>query len=95
MHVDPDLCATQPRYAAAYRSHRHTYGTLLHSGGTDLKVISEMMRHSKVGTTVDIYVHADTALQHEAVERLAAALRDAPCTESRATERAKSAKDPR
>src|SRR5579885_225001 len=62
---------------------RHTYGTLLHTGGTDLKVISEMMRHRKVGTTGDIYVHADTALQREAVERLATALRATPCAEPR------------
>ncbi|HWE61592.1 MAG TPA: site-specific integrase [Chloroflexota bacterium] len=68
---------------------RHTYGTLLHTGGTDLKVISEMMRHRKVGTTGDIYVHADTALQREAVERLATALRAAPCAEPRAKKRAK------
>ena len=44
---------------------RHTYDTFLHTGGTDLKVISEMMRHRKVGATGDIYVHTDTALQRE------------------------------
>jgi integrase len=63
---------------------RHTYGTLLHAEGTDLKVISEMMRHSKVGITGDIYVHADTTLQREAVERLAAVFRAAPYSEPRA-----------
>lgn len=68
---------------------RHTYGTLLHRDGTDLKVISEMMRHSKVSTTGDIYVRTDLALQRAAVERLAATLRDTSQTEPRAKERAK------
>jgi len=67
---------------------RHTFGTLLHRGGTDLKVISEMMRHSKISTTGDIYVKADLALQREAAERLAAAMREAPIPEPRAKKRA-------
>jgi len=69
---------------------RHTFGTLLHRGGTDLKVISEMMRHSKISTTGDIYVKADLVLQREAVERLAAAMREAPIPDPRAKKRATS-----
>jgi integrase len=74
---------------------RHTYGTLLHSGGTDLKVISEMMRHSKVSTTGDIYVRADVELQRAAAERLAAALRGDAREEPRANKRAKNGENPR
>lgn len=73
---------------------RHTYGSLLHSKGTDLKVISEMMRHSTVNTTGDIYVHRDVALQRKAVERLAAALRPPKQRTARAKKRAKNGENP-
>ncbi|PYU22571.1 MAG: hypothetical protein DMG30_14310 [Acidobacteria bacterium] len=36
---------------------RHTYSTLLHACGTDMKVQQELLRHSDIRTTMNIYTH--------------------------------------
>ncbi|HVM93709.1 MAG TPA: tyrosine-type recombinase/integrase [Terriglobales bacterium] len=37
---------------------RHTHSTLLRANGTDLKVQSELLRHSNIGTTLNVYTQA-------------------------------------
>jgi site-specific recombinase XerD len=37
---------------------RHSYGTLLRADGTDVKVQSELLRHSNIGTTLNLYTQA-------------------------------------
>jgi integrase len=56
----------------AIRPHdlRHTYASLLLADGEQLKTVSELMGHSSVSTTADIYGHLDLAAKRVAVSRL-------------------------
>jgi integrase len=40
-----------------WHTFRHTYSTLLHAYGTDMKVQQELLRHSDIRTTMNIYTH--------------------------------------
>jgi integrase len=46
---------------------RHTCASLLRSLGVDLSVIKEILRHSQISITADVYVHVTTKQQREAV----------------------------
>ena len=46
---------------------RHTCASLLRSLGVDLSVIKEILRHSHIAMTADVYVHVTTKQQREAV----------------------------
>jgi len=53
-----------------WHSLRHMYSTLLRANGTDVKVQSDLLRHSRIQTTLDIYTQAVTEQKrsaHEAV----------------------------
>ncbi len=50
---------------------RHTAASLLLQRGVDLKVVQQMLRHSRLSTTADIYAHVN-----EEMERAAAAKMD-------------------
>jgi len=39
---------------------RHTYSTLLRSVGTEFKVMQELLRHSSLRSTLDVYTQAIT-----------------------------------
>ena len=41
-----------------WHTFRHTYSTLLRANGTDLKVQSELLRHSNISTTLNLYTQA-------------------------------------
>lgn len=41
-----------------WHTFRHTYSTLLRSVGTELKVMQELLRHSSLRSTIDIYTQA-------------------------------------
>ena len=41
-----------------WHTFRHSYSTLLRANGTDVKVQSELLRHSNIGTTLDLYTQA-------------------------------------
>jgi integrase len=45
---------------------RHTYSTLLRSVGTEFKVMQELLRHSSLRSTLDIYTQAITPAKHAA-----------------------------
>ena len=49
---------------------RHTFATALIRSGTDVKVVSEILGHSEVSTTFQIYYHTIEELKHNAVEHL-------------------------
>jgi integrase len=41
-----------------WHTFRHSYSTLLRANGTDMKVQSELLRHSNIGTTLNLYTQA-------------------------------------
>lgn len=49
---------------------RHTTAMLLRESGADLKMIQERLRHTKIGTTADIYTHESTLISRDAANRL-------------------------
>jgi integrase len=48
------------------RHSRHTYSTLLRSVGTEFKVMQELLRHSSLRSTLDVYTQAISPAKHEA-----------------------------
>jgi integrase/recombinase XerD len=48
---------------------RHAFATHMHSGGTDLRVLQELLRHAGIETT-QIYTHLDTSRLHQMVRDL-------------------------
>lgn len=53
---------------------RHSAGSIVHALTRDLKMAQELLRHSRIDTTADIYVHVDEAVAEEATEALAKAI---------------------
>jgi integrase len=49
-----------------WHTFRHTYSTLLRCVGTELKVMQELLRHSSLRSTMDIYTQAVTPAKHAA-----------------------------
>ena len=45
---------------------RHTFATWMLEQGTQPKVVSEMLGHSKISTTLDVYSHISLELQKQA-----------------------------
>ena len=45
---------------------RHAYSTLLRSVGTEFKVMQELLRHSSLRSTLDVYTQAITPAKHAA-----------------------------
>ena len=45
---------------------RHTYSTLLRSVGTEFKVMQELLRHSSLISTLDVYTQAISPAKHAA-----------------------------
>ena len=53
---------------------RHSSATLLLGQGVHPKIVSEMLGHSQVGITLDLYSHVTPTMQRQAVEALDAVL---------------------
>jgi integrase len=53
-----------------WHTFRHTYASLLHELGTNLKIVQELMRHRTIRTTLDGYVHAVTPSKRKAQKAL-------------------------
>jgi integrase len=49
-----------------WHTFRHTYSTLLRSIGAEFKVMQELMRHSTLRTTMDVYTQAVAPAKHAA-----------------------------
>lgn len=54
---------------------RHTPATLLMGAGEHPKVVADMLGHSQISTTLDLYSHTTPAMHREAAARLDALLR--------------------
>ena len=53
---------------------RHTFATLQLANNQPLKIVSEMMGHTRVGITQDLYTHVSASMQREAAHALDARL---------------------
>jgi integrase len=56
---------------------RHSHATHLLGSGVHLKIASERLGHSKIGTTADLYMHVTKSMQGDAAAVVDAALQDA------------------
>ncbi|MGI6631817.1 MAG: tyrosine-type recombinase/integrase [Bacillota bacterium] len=49
---------------------RHTFATMLLEAGEDSKIVQELLGHSAISVTLDIYSHVGIGLKRSAVDRL-------------------------
>jgi integrase len=54
---------------------RHTAATVMLLNGVPLKVVSEILGHSSIAITADIYGHVSPEVSRDALARLSEALR--------------------
>jgi integrase len=54
----------------SWHTFRHTYSTLLHANGEDPKVVQELLRHSSIKVTMDIYTQAVTPAKRMAQSKV-------------------------
>ncbi|HLH24803.1 MAG TPA: site-specific integrase [Chloroflexota bacterium] len=54
---------------------RHTAATRWRDLGVPLEIVKELLGHTQISITADVYTHTSPELQREAVQRLAAALK--------------------
>ena len=57
---------------------RHSAATLLLGMGTHPKVVQEILGHSQISMTMDIYSHVMPSMQKDAMTKLNAALEQRP-----------------
>ncbi len=57
-YVRPVAAALDIHKRIGWHTFRHTYSTLLRSVGAEFKVMQELMRHSTLRTTMDVYTQA-------------------------------------
>lgn len=56
--VKPAAVRAEITKKIGWHTFRHTYSTLLRANGTDVKVQSELLRHSNISTTLNVYPQA-------------------------------------
>ena len=57
-----------------WHSFRHGVGSTLHALGVDIKLISEILRHSETKVTLDLYVRPSAENTRKALAKMDAAL---------------------
>jgi hypothetical protein len=57
-----------------WHTFRHTYSTLLRSTGAELKIMQDLLRHSTIRVTLDIYTQAVTTEKRNAQQAVVALL---------------------
>jgi integrase len=62
--------------AIRFHDLRHSAATLLLSLGVHPKVVQELLGHSQISMTLDIYSHVLPTMRKEAMERLTKALKE-------------------
>jgi integrase len=65
-HVRPAAEGIGIQKRIGWHTFRHTYCTLLRSVGAEFKVMQELMRHSSLRSTLNVYTQAVTPAKHEA-----------------------------
>ena len=65
-YIRPVAEALKIQKRTGWHTFRHTYSTLLRSVGAEFKVMQELMRHSTLRTTMDVYTQAVAPTKHAA-----------------------------
>lgn len=58
-----------------FRDLRHTAATLLLGRGVHPKIVAEMLGHSQIGITLNLYSHVTPTMQREATQAMEAIVR--------------------
>lgn len=74
-HIQPAAQRVGIGKQIAWHTFRHTYTTLLHANGEDVKVVQELLRHSSAKITMDVYAQAVTKAKRTAQNKVVACLR--------------------
>jgi integrase len=56
---------------------RHTFATIALANGVHPKIVAEILGHSSIGTTLDIYSHVSVDMQRSVIDSLAERITDA------------------
>jgi integrase len=75
-HIQPAAKRLGITKRIGWHTFRHTYTTLLHANGEDVKVVQELLRHGSSRITMDVYAQAVTPAKRKAQEKVVAMLRD-------------------
>jgi integrase len=75
-HIQPVAKRLGIRKRVGWHTFRHTYTTLLHANGEDVKVVQELLRHGSAKITLDVYAQAVTPAKRKAQGKVVAMLRD-------------------
>ncbi len=65
-----DLCEAAAVTPVRIHDLRHTAATLLLGEGVDLKVVQQMLRHSRLSTTADVYAHVTKKMERAAADSM-------------------------
>ena len=65
-YIRPVAATLDIQKRIGWHTFRHTYSTLLRSVGAEFKVMQELMRHSTLRTTMDVYTQAVAPAKHAA-----------------------------
>jgi len=73
LHINPALlrAATGPsatKHTIRLHDVRHSHATLMLAGGVPVEVISKRLGHSRISTTMDLYVHPSDEQQRSAAD---------------------------
>ena len=74
-HIQPAAQRVGITKRIAWHTFRHTYTTLLHANGEDVKVVQEVLRHGSAKITMDVYAQAVTKAKRTAQHKVVACLR--------------------
>jgi len=74
-HIQPAATRAGMNKRIGWHTFRHSYTTLLHANGEDIKVVQELLRHGSAKVTMDVYAQAVTEAKRTAQGRVVASLR--------------------
>ncbi len=73
-HQKPAAAKAGIQGKVGWHTFRHSYSTLLHALGTTLAIQKELLRHSDVQTTLNIYTQAVSAEKRKAASKVVGVL---------------------
>ena len=64
-----EMCKAANVTYKGFHSLRHTFATMMLENGTDIKTISDILGHSSVEITMDVYSHPSDSTKRKAVNK--------------------------